>query len=162
MSVDRSDARLPGGPLALQRLRRRVLVLSGLLLCAVLVAVQLVLARRVRFVPEEAPALEEVREELTRSQGALIEAMDRAGQTAAALVETSRRQQQEVSALQARYDALKALADGQEQVAESHRAILSRRTPYERLTDNITGFVVGVLSSIAASVLLSFRAPRRR
>ncbi len=71
----------------------------------------------------------EVQTELTRAQSTLTEAMARAKDVAATMVESSRRQQEELAALRARYDALNALTQGQEQIAQAHRRILSPTFP---------------------------------
>jgi hypothetical protein len=57
-----------------------------------------------------------------------------------------------------RYQELRALAAGQEKIAEAHRAILVRRSTTERIVDISVSFVVGVLASLVATLLWYLRS----
>ncbi len=119
-----------------------------------------VVARLVRPRHPEDP-LVQVQEDLTRAQEALADALTRATQVAGGLIEKSKRQQQELAALQSRYDALKALAAGQEDLARAYRRILTERSLGDRIVDLVIGFLVGVGSSFVASLVLAWAASKR-
>lgn len=61
--------------------------------------------------------------------------------------------EQRLQNMHAQYESLKALTEGQEKIAEAHRAILQRRTLADRVIEIGLGFSLGVLSSLVASVL---------
>jgi uncharacterized membrane-anchored protein YhcB (DUF1043 family) len=109
---------------------------------------------RVAIVQQDA-AVGEMNKELTRTQSALTDAVGHANEIAAVLVDRSKKQQQEMAALQTRYDMLKGLASGQEEIARAHRAILTERTMQERVLDGLSGFAIGVVSSWFASAVWS-------
>ena len=69
------------------------------------------------------------------------------------LIREQRLREQQVKELQARYDSLRPLTEGQERIAEAHRAILQQRTVQERVTEIGLGFGMGVLSSLLATVI---------
>jgi hypothetical protein len=64
-----------------------------------------------------------------------------------------RAREEQLEKMRAQYEALKSLTEGQEKIAEAHRAILQRRTWADRLIELGLGFSLGVLSSLVASVL---------
>jgi hypothetical protein len=72
------------------------------------------------------------------------------------LVEQRNRAQQ-LAETRARYESLKVLATGQEKIAEAHRLILTSRSLTDRLLELVVGFVVGVLSSLAATAIWYLR-----
>jgi hypothetical protein len=73
------------------------------------------------------------------------------------LIREQRQREQQLRELNEKYQTLRALAAGQESIAEAHRAILQRRTLTERLFEMGIGFVVGVLSSIVATAIWGVR-----
>lgn len=97
--------------------------------------------------------LEAVEQDIIRAQQSMVDALARASRMASELAETSRKQQEDLASLHARYESLKALTTGQEQIAHAHRAILTERSWPERLIDAAGGFFLGLLSSLVASWL---------
>jgi len=69
------------------------------------------------------------------------------------LIREQRAREQQLADLRARYDTLHGLSEGQERIAEAHRAILQQRTWGDRLLELGLGFCVGVLSSLVATVI---------
>lgn len=135
---------------------------SGMLRTALVV---LTAASAVRFAyryvvpPMHSPApplnVEAVTRELAAAHKALLDALSRADGVATHVLEASKKQQDELTALRARYDSLKALTAGQEDLARSYRAILAERSWTDRLLDALFGFLLGVTSSLAASWLFT-------
>lgn len=76
------------------------------------------------------------------------------------MLEEKRAREREIIELQQRYQALRSLTVGQEAIAEAHRAILQRRSWLERVVELSLGFVVGVLSSLSATVIWYMRRAR--
>ncbi len=74
-----------------------------------------------------------------------------------ALLDEQRRREQQLMETRRRYEALRALAAGQEKIAEAHRLILERRSAKERLIELLIAFLVGVMSSLAATWLWYLR-----
>ena len=69
------------------------------------------------------------------------------------LIREQQNREQQLREMQNRYQSLQALTQGQEKIAEAHRAILERRTLSDRLIEIGLGFSVGVLSSLVATFL---------
>lgn len=142
-----------------QRVRRWKTVSSALRtlsVVAILAAAGVQLyAYKFKQILKPAPAVnvEGVKAELDAAHRALLDVLSRADGVAANVVETARKQQQEIAVLRARYDSLKALTAGQEDLARSYRAILTDRTWTDRILDAVSGFLLGVASSLAATWL---------
>jgi hypothetical protein len=102
------------------------------------------IARRHLFTDvKKAPELDvkAVQVELASAHKSLVEALDRANAVATTVVEISKMQQDELTSLRARYDSLKALTAGQEEIVRSYRAILNERSWSDRGLDNRVGEV---------------------
>lgn len=67
------------------------------------------------------------------------------------LIREQRSREQQLADMKTQYETLKVLGQGQEKIAEAHRAILQRRTWTDRLLEIGLGFSMGVLSSLVAS-----------
>ena len=119
-------------------------------------------AVRRRYAEGEQAPVEQVESELSKAQAALTDAMRKASTVAEEMVKNSKKQQDEISTLRSRYDSLKALTAGQEEIARTYRSILLERPWRERLVDQGFGFLVGVLSSLAASWLWARFAESKR
>ncbi|MFT3843367.1 MAG: hypothetical protein QM723_40670 [Myxococcaceae bacterium] len=64
-------------------------------------------------------------------------------------------QQEELRLLRGRYDQLKELTEGKEQLARTYRSILNETTWRETVVSTSAAFLLGILSSLAASVFYS-------
>jgi hypothetical protein len=69
------------------------------------------------------------------------------------LLREQRSRERQLADLRTQYESLKVLTAGQERIAEAHRAILQRRTLWDRAIEVGLGFSLGVLSSLVASLL---------
>jgi Skp family chaperone for outer membrane proteins len=76
------------------------------------------------------------------------------------LLREQRIREQQLAALQARYESLRALTAGQEKIAAAHREILQHRTLADRFVEIGLGFSVGVLSSLVASFIWYLRSAK--
>lgn len=69
------------------------------------------------------------------------------------LIDEQRKREQQLRETQRRYESLRVLTKGQEDIARAHRTILEQRTAADRLVEIGLGLSVGVLSSLVATVL---------
>jgi hypothetical protein len=75
-------------------------------------------------------------------------------------LEERRQNEKELFDLQQRYAKISALTAGQEKIAEAHRAILEHRPFKQRLLEQATAFLVGVLASLVATIIWYFTKAR--
>lgn len=97
----------------------------------------------------------EVAHELETAQALLRESLAKTDEVVTSMVETSRTREAELESLKLRYDSLKILTEGKEDIARAHRAILMDRTPLDRFMDVFLGLFAGVFTSLVASWIWS-------
>jgi hypothetical protein len=73
------------------------------------------------------------------------------------LVREQRDREEELRKAEKRYEELRGLTAGQEEIAEKYRSILERRSLAARMAELSLGFLVGVLSSLTAAAVLALR-----
>ena len=91
--------------------------------------------------------------ELRESTNQLDRAMANAQSAVKALLEANQEQSGELSRLQARYESLKALTEGQEEIARAHRKILREVSPFHKMLELTAVLTLGILSSLSAMFL---------
>jgi hypothetical protein len=99
------------------------------------------------------PDSQAIMRDLLASTDQMGRALDKARLAASALTDDAAAKQRELATLTQRYDDLKALTAGQEDIARAHAAILAERNPRRELASLGVAYAVGVLSSLTASAL---------
>jgi hypothetical protein len=110
--------------------------------------------RQTEFYDRATTSSQRLEKELADANAQVIRSMRNVEAASAQLVEQRRRSEKELSELQHRYEAFRALAMGQEKIAAAHRAILEYRPFGERLWEQTTAFLIGVLSSLVAAIIV--------
>lgn len=107
--------------------------------------------QQAEFYSNATKASRALEEELVAANAQMVRSMRNIEAASAQLVQQRRDSEKRLEELQHRYESLRALADGQEKIAAAHRAILEQRPLRQRLWEQATAFLVGVLSSLVAT-----------
>ena len=94
-----------------------------------------------------------IAETLESSTEQLNEALRQARSAVVSLQQAAEERGQELAEVRARYEALKGLTEGQEEIAEVHRRILQNVSPLRRLFDILIGAVVGIFGGLGANAI---------
>ena len=105
---------------------------------------------------------ENAAEELHTASNKMLEAMDNAQTAVEFLLTTTSKQQVQLTELEERYESLKALTKGQEDIARVHKEILLDSDPIAQIINYATAFVLGVLSSLVGTFIYYFMTKKER
>jgi hypothetical protein len=75
---------------------------------------------------------------------------------------STKKQLEDLAALQSRYEQLKALTTGQEEIARAHRAILTERNWKDRLVDCLFGVFASLAATVVWERVARFKALQRQ
>lgn len=72
----------------------------------------------------------------------------------ARLIESSVKQEEELTNLRNRYEALKALSVGQEEIAKVHKEILNDKSLSDRIPDIVIGLLTGIFGTLITTLVI--------
>jgi hypothetical protein len=98
--------------------------------------------------------ISQLADRLEESSRQMRSTMEAATAQSRSLIDAATRQQAEMAQVKARYESLKALTTGQEELAKTYRAILQERDPFDQVKDVATTILLGVLASLIAAMLV--------
>jgi len=99
----------------------------------------------------------ELERELTDASAQMVRSVKKLETVSAQLLKQQKERERQLLETQQHYESLRALAAGQKEIAEAHRAILEQRSFRQRVVDFLTAFFIGVLSSLVATFLWYLR-----
>jgi hypothetical protein len=94
-----------------------------------------------------------IRTRLEESSQQIDQALGDARQAVVSLQDAVEEQRRELEEVRSRYDSLKVLADGQEEIAAAHRRILEDVGLLRRLADIVLGLFLGIVASLGANAI---------
>ena len=99
-------------------------------------------------------SIDNVEEELQIATNQMNESLRKAESVMNELITAAKDQEKELNRIRDRYDNLKSLVAGKEDIARVYREILKSKSMKERVSDIAIGFITGFTATLLATLLL--------